>query len=377
MQAGGKSWRLPLRKTVESTLADFSTAEGESLKCELNLPKKQNGLFKLYSNPLFTLHNSFTVNLVYESIFIAGHRGMVGSALLRRLQRESNCRIIVRNRDELDLQDRSAVSKLFREERPQAVIFAAARVGGIQANSSFPVEFLVENLNAELATICAAYEHGVQRFLFLGSTCIYPRLAPQPISENQLLSGPLEPTNEAYALAKICGLKLCQYYRRQYQVCFHSAMPTNLYGPGDNYHPQHSHVLPALIRRLHDAHMAKQGEVTLWGTGTPRREFLYVDDLADALIHLLTLEDPPDWINVGTGDDQSIMELAQVVAAVVGFQGEIRTDPSKPDGTPRKLTDISRLRATGWQPRTALQEGIRLTYENFKRSLADGTLRSA
>lgn len=302
---------------------------------------------------------------------------MVGSALLRRLQCESNCRIIVRNRDELDLQDRSAVSRFFREERPAAVIFAAARVGGIQANSSFPVEFLVENLNAELATIGAAYEHGVQRFLFLGSTCIYPRLAEQPISENQLLSGPLEPTNEAYALAKICGLKLCQYYRRQYHVCFHSAMPTNLYGPGDNYHPQHSHVLPALIRRLHEAQVAKLDEVTIWGTGAPRRELLYVDDLADALIHLLQLENPPDWVNVGTGEDQSILQLAQLVAAAVGFTGEIRTDPSKPDGTPRKLSDISCLQGTGWQPRTDLQEGIQLTYEDFKRCLADGTLRSA
>ncbi len=314
---------------------------------------------------------------MYESIFIAGHRGMVGSALVRRLQRESNCRVIVRSRHELDLQDRAAVNQFFREERPQAVIFAAARVGGIQANNSFPVEFLVENLNAELATIGAAYEHDVQRFLFLGSTCIYPRLAQQPISESQLLSGPLEPTNEAYALAKICGLKLCQYYRRQYGVCFHSAMPTNLYGPGDNYHPQHSHVLPALIRRLHEAQHSGLDEVTIWGTGTPRREFLYVDDLADALVHLLLLENPPDWVNVGTGEDQSILELAVAVAAVVGFTGEIRLDPNKPDGTPRKLTDISALRATGWQPRTGLREGLQLTYEDFKRSLADGTLRSA
>lgn len=314
---------------------------------------------------------------MYETIFIAGHRGMVGSALVRRLQRESNCRIIVRNRDELDLQDRAAVNRFFREERPQAVLFAAARVGGIQANNSFPVEFLVENLNAELATIGAAYEHGVQRFLFLGSTCIYPRLATQPISESELLSGPLEPTNEAYALAKICGLKLCQYYRRQYDVCFHSAMPTNLYGPGDNYHLQNSHVLPALIRRLHEAQQTGMDAVTIWGTGTPRRELLYVDDLADALVHLLLLKDPPDWVNVGTGEDQSILELAEMVASVVGFKGELRTDPSQPDGTPRKLTDISLLRATGWQPQTSLQEGIRLTYQDFKRSLADGTLRSA
>lgn len=312
---------------------------------------------------------------LYESIFIAGHRGMVGSALLRRLRRESNCRIIVRSRDELDLEDRSAVSRFFHDERPEAVVFAAARVGGIQANNSFPVEFLTENLNAQLATIGAAFDHGVRRFLFLGSTCIYPRLANQPITEDQLLTGPLEPTNEAYALAKICGLKLCQYYRRQYQVCFHSAMPTNLYGPGDNYHLQHSHVLPALIRRLHDAHQAGLPEVTIWGTGSPRREFLYVDDLADALLHLLTIDDPPDWVNVGSGQDQSIMELTRLIARVVGFEGEIRTDPSKLDGTPRKLTDISQLRASGWQPSTELEQGIRLTYEDFKRRLADGTLR--
>ncbi|MEO8269116.1 MAG: GDP-L-fucose synthase [Aureliella sp.] len=312
---------------------------------------------------------------MYESIFIAGHRGMVGSALLRRLQRESNCRIIVRSRHDLDLEDRLAVSRFFRDERPQAVIFAAARVGGIQANNSFPVEFMTENLNAQLATIGGAFEQGVRRFLFLGSTCIYPRLATQPISEDQLLTGPLEPTNEAYALAKICGLKLCQYYRRQYQVCFHSAMPTNLYGPGDNYHAQHSHVLPALIRRLHEARQAGESEVTIWGTGSPRREFLHVDDLADALLHLLSIDEPPDWINVGSGQDQSILELAQLIASVVGFEGAIRTDPSRPDGTPRKLTDISQLRASGWQPSIELEQGIRLTYEDFKRSLADGTLR--
>ena len=300
---------------------------------------------------------------------------MVGSALLRRLQRESNCRVIVRSREALDLGDRQAVSQFFREERPEAVIFAAARVGGIQANNSFPVEFMTENLQAELATIGAAYEHGVRRFLFLGSTCIYPRLATQPITEDQLLTGPLEPTNEAYALAKICGLKLCQYYRRQYKVCFHSAMPTNLYGPGDNYHPQHSHVLPALIRRLHEARQAGADHVTIWGTGSPRREFLYVDDLAAALLHLLHVDEPPDWVNVGSGQDQSIFELAQLIAQVVGFEGEIRTDPSQPDGTPRKLTDISQLRATGWQPSTDLEEGIRLTYDDFQRNLASGTLR--
>lgn len=300
---------------------------------------------------------------------------MVGSAVIRRLERESNLRILTRRRSELDLQNVQAVMDFFKAERPQAVIFAAARVGGIQANNTYPVEFLSENLNAQLATITAAYEHGVERFLFLGSTCIYPRLATQPITEDQLLTGPLEPTNEAYALAKICGLKLCQYYRRQHGVLFHSAMPTNLYGPGDNYHPEHSHVLPALIRRFHEARESGLQSVTIWGTGTPRREFLYVDDLADALVHLLTVENPPDWVNVGTGQDQSILELAQLVAEVVGFQGEIRTDPSKPDGTPRKLTDISLLKSTGWRPSTELASGLRLTYQDFTRSLSSGAVR--
>ncbi len=300
---------------------------------------------------------------------------MVGSALLRRLAAEPEVRVLTRTRSELDLQDSAAVSEFFRTERPEAVIFAAARVGGIQANNSFPVQFLTENLKAELATISAAYEHGVQRFLFLGSTCIYPRLASQPITEDQLLAGPLEPTNEAYALAKICGLKLCEYYRRQYGVLFHSAMPCNLYGPGDNYHTEHSHVLPALIRRLHEAREQNQASVTIWGTGTPRREFLYVDDLADALLHLLTLEDPPAWVNVGSGHDLSIRELAQLVAQVVGFEGEILTDPSKPDGTPRKLTDITQLKRTGWAPSTELETGIHRAYADFMHQWSTGTLR--
>lgn len=300
---------------------------------------------------------------------------MVGSALQRRLESDRAMRVIVRSRRELDLADRPAVSRFLQEERPEAIIFAAARVGGIQANNDYPVEFLTENLLAELATIGAAFEQGVQRFLFLGSTCIYPRLATQPIAESQLLASPLEPTNEAYALAKICGLKLCQYYRRQYGVLFHSAMPTNLYGPGDNYHPEHSHVLPALIRRFHEARLSDAQAVTIWGTGTPRRELLYVDDLADALVHLLSIEDPPDWVNVGTGQDQSILELAQLVARVVGFTGEIHCDPSKPDGTPRKLTDVSLLRAIGWRPSTELEIGIRLTYADFQRSMAAGSAR--
>lgn len=312
----------------------------------------------------------------YSSIFVAGHRGMVGSAVCRRLSRLDDCEIITRSRTELDLEDASAVLSFFEEMQPQAVVFAAARVGGIHANNTYPVEFMTENLNAQLATINAAFKTGVERFLFLGSTCIYPRLANQPITEDQLLTSPLEPTNEAYALAKICGLKLCEYYRRQHGVLFHSAMPTNLYGPGDNYHPDHSHVLPALIRRFHEAREQAAPTVTIWGTGSPLREFLYVDDLADALVHLLQLDNPPDWVNVGSGVDQSILDLAKLIAEVIGYQGEICTDPSKPDGTPRKLTSIDLLRSTAWNPKTDLETGIRKTYEDFKTTLENQTLRS-
>jgi GDP-L-fucose synthase len=300
---------------------------------------------------------------------------MVGSAVCRRLARESGCRLITRTRSELNLENADAVQKFFETEKPEAVVFAAARVGGIHANNTYPVEFLVENLNAQLATINAAYRSGVKRFLFLGSTCIYPRMANQPITEDQLLASPLEPTNEAYALAKICGLKLCQYYRREYGALFHSAMPTNLYGPGDNYHPANSHVLPALLRRIHDAKQTGAPNITIWGTGSPRREFLYVDDLADALVHLIQVENPPDWVNVGTGEDLSILELTHLIAKVVGYQGEILTDTTKPDGTPRKLTDISLLKSTGWQPTTSLENGVKHTYAAFAKELADGSLR--
>ncbi len=300
---------------------------------------------------------------------------MVGSAVCRRLSREAGCRLITRTRAELNLENAVAVQDFFEAEKPEAVVFAAARVGGIHANNTYPVEFLVENLNAQLATINAAYRSGVKRFLFLGSTCIYPRMATQPITEDQLLASPLEPTNEAYALAKICGLKLCEYYRREYGVLFHSAMPTNLYGPGDNYHRAHSHVLPALLRRLHDAKQSGSTNVTIWGTGSPRREFLYVDDLADALVHLLQIDNPPEWVNVGTGEDLSILELTHMIAEVIGYSGEILTDSSKPDGTPRKLTDISLLKSTGWQPTTLLQDGVKKTYAAFLQEQADGTLR--
>lgn len=313
---------------------------------------------------------------IESPVFVTGHNGMVGAAICRRLKSEHGVEVITRNRSELDLRDEAQVKKFFEQHRPKTVMFASAKVGGIHANKTYPVEFLVDNLSQELATINASYHSGVKRFLFLGSTCIYPRLANQPITEEELLTGALEPTNEAYALAKITGLKLCQYYRQQYGVMFHSAMPTNLYGPGDNYHPDHSHVLPALIRRFHEAKQTAAPEVTIWGTGSPRREFLHVDDLANALVHLLKLSNPPDWVNVGTSEDVPILELAKMVAATVGYSGSIATDPSKPDGTPRKLTDTTKLRATGWTPKIDLAEGLKTTYEAFLSELASGKIRS-
>jgi GDP-L-fucose synthase len=313
--------------------------------------------------------------MIQFPVFVAGHRGMVGSAVCRRLMREPNARIITRSRDELDLCDEKAVAKFFAEEKPSTVIFASAKVGGIHANRTYPVEFLTDNLRQELATIHASYTNKVKRFLFLGSTCIYPRMAAQPIRESELLKSPLEETNEAYALAKIAGLKLCQYFRQQYKVMYHSAMPTNLYGPGDNYHPDHSHVLPGMIRRFHEAKVAGRESVTIWGTGTPRREFLHVDDLADAIIHLCQLENPPDWVNVGSSVDISILELAHLVSKTIGYQGRILTDATKPDGTPRKLTDTTLLRSTGWIPKISLEEGLARTYQDFQDELARGTLR--
>ena len=310
-----------------------------------------------------------------NKIYVAGHRGMVGSAVCRRLA-DAPCDVVTATRAELNLCDREATSDFFQHHRPDAVVFAAAKVGGIVANNTYPVEFLAENLQMATSAIEAAFHSGVRRFLFLGSTCIYPRDCPQPIQESSLLSGPLEQTNEAYALAKIAGLKLCQYYRREYGVMFHSAMPTNLYGPGDNYHPEHSHVLPALIRRFHEAKCEEAESVTVWGTGTPRREFLYVDDLADAIVHLIGLDDPPDWVNVGTGVDQTILELAEQVAETVGYRGRVQTDPDRPDGTPIKCTDVSRLHALGWRHQVDLTEGLRRTYESFLSETGAGQLRS-
>ena len=314
---------------------------------------------------------------MFESpVFVAGHRGMVGSAVCRRLASIPGLEVITRTKKELDLCEESQVNDFFSKNRPATVIFASAKVGGIHANKTFPVEFLTDNLRQELATIHASYRNGVKRFLFLGSTCIYPRMAAQPIKEDELLASPLEQTNEAYALAKIAGLKLCQYFRQQYGVLYHSAMPTNLYGPGDNYHPDHSHVLPGLIRRFHEAKVRGDATVMMWGTGTPLREFLHVDDLAEAILHLCQLDNPPDWVNVGTSVDVSILNLAHLVAKTVGFEGEILTDPTKPDGTPRKLTDTTLIRSTGWAPKIALEQGIVSTYECFLKEQRAGDLRS-
>jgi GDP-L-fucose synthase len=312
----------------------------------------------------------------YRRLFVAGHQGMVGAAVCRIVQSDfPEVDLVLRTRSELDLCNPEQVEIFFRETRPDAVIFAAAKVGGILANASFPVEFLSQNAKMAINAIESAYRNGVSRFLFLGSTCIYPKHAPQPLVEPSLLSSPLESTNEAYALAKIVGLKLCQYYRKQFGVIYHSAMPTNLYGPGDNYHPEYSHVIPGLLRRIHDAKVQALPSVTLWGTGTPRREFLYVDDLAKALLHLICLDSPPDWINVGTGREISILELARTIATTVGFKGDFNLDTSKPDGTPLKRTDPSLIFSTGWRPETTLEIGLVKTYSDFLQGVEQGTLR--
>jgi GDP-L-fucose synthase len=309
-------------------------------------------------------------------IFVAGHNGMVGSALVRRLQREPGVQLVLRARRELDLTDQRAVHEFFAREKPDVAVVGAAKVGGIHANATYPAEFLYDNLFIASNCIQGAYLAGVKRLLFLGSSCIYPKHAPQPMPEECLLTGPLEPTNEAYAVAKIAGLKLAQYYRKQFGVLYHSAMPTNLYGPGDNYHPQNSHVLPALIRRFHEAAEAGQPEVTAWGTGSPRREFMHVDDLADACAFLLRHDNPPDWINAGVGEDVTIKDLTEIVAGTVGYRGKITWDSSKPDGTPRKLMDCSKLAALGWKARIGLREGIERTYQSFLAEKAAGKLRA-
>jgi GDP-L-fucose synthase len=307
-------------------------------------------------------------------IFVAGHRGMVGRALVRRLQAEGCENLLLRTRSELDLTDRAAVREFFATEKPQVVIDAAARVGGIHANATYPVEFLLHNLEMQNNLIAAAADFEVERLLFLGSSCIYPKLAAQPIREEALLTGALEPTNEPYALAKICGIRLCQSYARQYGKNFFSAMPTNLYGPYDNFDLQNSHVLPALLRKVHEAKLAGAAEVTVWGTGTPRREFLHVDDLADGCLFLLQNYEGSDFVNLGCGEDVTIRELAELVCETVGFEGELVFDTSKPDGTPRKLLDMEKMFSLGWRPKITLRDGVRQTYnwflenqETFKR----------
>jgi GDP-L-fucose synthase len=297
-----------------------------------------------------------------DPIFVAGHGGLVGSALVRRLQHAGFTNLITRTHAELDLRDQRAVTRFFQSERPAYVFLAAAKVGGILANDRYPADFIRDNLQIQTNAIAAAHEAGVARLLFLGSSCVYPKHAPQPMKEEHLLTSELEPTNEAYAIAKIAGLKMCRAYRRQFGREYVSVMPTNLYGPGDNFDLETSHVLAALIRKFHDAKVSGTNQVTVWGTGRPRREFLHVDDAADACLFVMLHDRPPDLVNVGWGKDISIAELAQLIGEIVGFTGEIVYDPSKPDGTPRKLLDTSRLSHLGWSPRISLREGIESTY---------------
>jgi len=309
-----------------------------------------------------------------QKIYVAGHRGMVGSAILRVLESQGQTNIITRTHAELDLTDQAAVRAFFEVEKPDQVYLAAAKVGGIHANNTYPAEFIYQNLMIEANIIHAAHTNGVQKLLFLGSSCIYPKLAPQPMREDALLTGTLEATNEPYAIAKIAGIKLCESYNRQYGRDYRSVMPTNLYGPGDNYHPENSHVIPALIRRLHEAKVNNAESVLIWGSGTPKREFLYVDDMAVASVHVMNLDKLTydqhvlpmlSHINVGCGQDITIRELAEAIGKVIGYTGEISFDPSKPDGTPRKLMDSTRLNALGWQAKVALEEGLVRAYQDF------------
>jgi len=316
-----------------------------------------------------------------EKIYVAGHRGMVGSAIVRTLAAQGQTHIVTRSHAELDLTNQAAVQAFFKAEKPTQVYLAAAKVGGIHANNTFPAEFIYQNLMVQANVIEAAFRNGVRKLLFLGSSCIYPRMAPQPMAESSLLTGPLEPTNEPYAIAKIAGIKLCESYNRQYGashgVDYRSVMPTNLYGPGDNYHPENSHVIPALIRRFHEAKVSNSPSVTIWGSGTPKREFLYVDDMASASVFVMNLpkatldahtQPMQSHINVGFGDDVSIKELALAVGSTVGYQGVIDFDTNKPDGAPRKLMDSSRLNALGWQARVGLEQGLVQAYQDFLNS---------
>lgn len=310
-----------------------------------------------------------------KKLLILGARGMVGSALVRAAKQRGYTDILEPTSKDLDLINQAETHAYIAEHRPDEVIVAAAMVGGIHANNTYPAEFMYKNLMIATNAIEGAYRAGVERLVFLGSTCIYPKFAEQPIKEDSLLTSSLEPTNEAYAIAKIAGLKMCEYYRRQYGVCYHSAMPTNLYGAGDNYHPQNSHVLPALIRRFHEAKVNNTPEVAIWGTGTPLREFLHADDAAAGILHLLDLENPPEWVNLGCGTDISIGDLARLVKDAVGYEGELTFDTSKPDGTPRKLTDISRIKETGWAPKIPIEQGVPMAYQSFLEEKAAGALR--
>ena len=307
-------------------------------------------------------------------IYVAGHRGLVGSALVRRLEKEGYSNLILRTSKELNLRDESAVKSFFDEEKPEYVFLAAAKVGGIHANNTYPADFIIQNIQIQTNVITHALRTGVKRLLFLGSSCIYPRECPQPMKEEYLLTGPLEPTNEPYAIAKIAGIKMCESVNRQHGTDFRSVMPTNLYGPGDNFHPENSHVLPGLLRKFHEAKTNQSEYVEVWGSGRPRREFLHVDDMASACLYIMNLNEKTykantkpmlSHVNIGTGKDCTIRELAETIAKVTGFKGEIRFDPSKPDGTPRKLLDISRLNALGWEATISLEDGIRQTYQWF------------
>jgi GDP-L-fucose synthase len=303
-----------------------------------------------------------------DKIYIAGHRGMVGSAILRRLQQEGYSNFVLRKSGELDLRNQEAVRDFFEAEKPRYVVLAAAKVGGIVSNNTYKAEFMYDNLMIQNNVIHASYENDVQKLLFLGSSCIYPKLAPQPLKEDYLLTGQLEPTNEAYAIAKIAGVKMCDAYRDQYGCNFISVMPTNLYGPNDNYDLQTSHVLPALIRKIHEAKINQESSVMIWGSGTPRREFLHADDLADACYYLMQNYNEPGLVNIGVGEDITILDLVKLIADIAGYQGSIENDPSRPDGTPRKLMDVSKLSSLGWKARISLREGIQSVYEEYTRT---------